>query len=361
MLKNEQFDMELAINPSKIISSLCYSVFRLEPYTNCSYSCKYCYARWYREEKLKPRFKALGMFAKVAKRLDIRIPFRLATLSDPLQDIEEKFKLSFKLIKTAKDFDLPIILCTKSDRIAKEPWKGLINSMAKDNLIVVQVSISSLDRYDFEPRAPPPEKRLEALSSIDAPKVLRLQPLIPNYSFNDAEELVEKVKEYGVEQITVEPLRVERSEVDLYKKFCEKWCNYSFEGSLIKVDAYEMIRELKRACDKYNVYFGLCKEGYFDLETANCCGMQYLDVEVRPTLREVYKELVKVGEMKIKDIQKVFNKYLFGEKIQTLPRPIKKALRFHEKVLLKVLKDRKVVEQLTPLIKVENSTLKLAK
>jgi len=151
--------MELAINPSKIISSLCYSVLRLEPYTNCSFGCVYCYAKWYRGGRIKPRPKAIGMFSKVAKKLDLRLPFRLATLSDPLQDIEEEAKVSLKLMEIAYQNDIPILLSTKSDRISKNPWKGMIEEMGKNDLIVVQMSVSSLDRQDLEPKAPSPIKK----------------------------------------------------------------------------------------------------------------------------------------------------------------------------------------------------------
>jgi len=352
--------VELAINPSKIISSLCYSVLKLEPYTNCSYACRYCYARWYRTGKLKPRFQVIGIFAKVAKKLDVRIPFRLATLCEPFQDVEERFKISLKLLNVARDYGIPIILSTKSDRIARDPWRGVINSMAKDDLIVVQVSISTLKKTELEPNAPEPIKRLEALSELDAPRVLRLQPLIPNLSFSNAEEFVEFVKDFGIDQITVEPLRVERSEIDAYRAYWDKWTNYSFEGDLVKVDCPEIIRELKYACDKYNIDFGLCKEGYFDLETANCCGMHYIDADIRPTLREVYKELIRVKEIEFDEIKKIFNKYLFGDCLNDLPNPIRKALRYHEKTLLKVLRDEKTIAHLTPLISIRDSKICLA-
>ncbi len=352
--------MELAINPSKIISSLCYSIFRLEPYTNCSFSCRYCYARWYRSGEIRPRFKALGMFERVARRLEVRIPFRLATLSEPLQDVEERYRLSLRLMKTALKYEIPIILCTKSDRIAKEPWRSTINELADEGLMIVQVSVSSLERTELEPKAPHPIRRLEALKEIDAPKVLRLQPLIPNYSFGDAEDFVRRVSDY-VDQITVEPLRIERSELEFYGRFWNRWSEYSFEGDLIKVEAPEILRELRIACDKYGLSFGLCKEGLFDLETANCCGLHRIDVELRPTLRELYRELLEVGSIRIEDVGEVFGRYLFGEKLQGLPRPIRKALRYHEKVLLKVLRMGDVLRRLTPLITVRDSSLVLSK
>jgi len=348
--------MELAINPSRIISPLCYSVLKLEPYTNCAYSCIYCYARWYRSGRIKPRAKAIGMFAKVAKKLDLRIPFRLATLSDPLQDMEEKAKVSYKLMKIAMENGIPIILSTKSDKIAKEPWKGLIEDMAKDGLIIVQVSISSLERNELEPRAPHPKDRLRALEEIDAPNVLRLQPLIPNYSFTNAYEFVESVKDV-VDQITTEPLRIERGEIDFYKKFWNRWSHYSFEGELLKVDCYEIIEELSKACKKYCLDFGLCKEGYFHLETANCCGLHMIDAELRPTLREVYKLLLERKEIDIDELS--FVGYIFGENLNDLPQILRKALRFHEKLFLKCLRDYSCLNHLTPLIRFEDGKLTL--
>lgn len=349
--------MELVINPSKVISPLCYSVLRLEPYTNCSYSCRYCYARWYRGGRIKPRPRAIGMFAKVARKLELRIPFRLATLSDPLQDIEENAKVSYKLMEIAREEDIPVILCTKSDRIARSPWKGLIEEMAKDGLIVVQVSVSSLDRNELEPRTPPPDKRLEALECLDVPKVLRLQPLIPNYSFNSAEEFVERVKDI-VDQITTEPLRIERNEIDFYKRFWDRWSFYSFEGNLVKVDCYEILKDLSDSCKKYGLDFGLCKEGYFNLETANCCGLHMIECEIRPTLREVYKILLERKEVSIDDLS--FEGYLFGDALNDLPRAIRKGLKYHEKVFLKCLQDETCLKHLTPLIEVKDGKLSLS-
>ena len=352
--------MELAINPSKIISPLCYSVLRLEPYTNCSFGCTFCYARWYRRGRIAPRYKALGMFEKVAKKLKLRVPFRLATLSEPLQDVEEKYRVSLKMMKIALKYEVPIVLCTKSDRIAKDPWNSIINELGDRGLIVVQVSVSSLTNTELEPKAPSPERRLEALESVDAPKVLRLQPLIPNYSFRSAEDFVSEVAGV-VDTITVEPLRVERSKLKFYSKFWDKWSDYSFGGDVVKVDAPEILRELKEACDKHSISFGLCKEGLFDLETGNCCGFDMIDVELRPTLRELYAELRRRGAIGLDEVPEIFSKYLFGEKLSDLPRQVRKPLKYHERVLMKVLRDPKALAHLTPLIRLEDGELVLSK
>ncbi len=340
--------MELAINPSRIISSFCYSILRLEPYGSCSFGCAYCYARWYRKEAEKGR--TIGMFAKVArklKRAGIRLAFRLATLSDPLQDAEESAKISLKLMRIAEENDTPIILCTKSDRIARQPWKGQIERMARDDLIVVQVSVSSLEQ-NLEPFAPEPAKRLEALAAVDAPRVLRLQPLIPE--FVDIAEIVDIAADSCVDQITTEMLRVEVSELHRYG--WNEWSFYSAEGGLLKVEAPEMLENLSKACRRRGIDFGLCKEGLFHLETANCCGMHFTAAELRPTLREVWR--ICVGRaLPLDGIAEGLKSYLFGEALAELPNPARKAFRAHERRLISVLK-RCEFENLTPLLRCED-------
>ena len=59
---------ELFINVSSIISPLCYSIMKIEPYTSCSFNCAYCYARWYREQgKPEPKHDVLRDFLRVAR------------------------------------------------------------------------------------------------------------------------------------------------------------------------------------------------------------------------------------------------------------------------------------------------------
>ena len=105
---------ELVINISNIISPLCYSLFRIEPFTTCSFNCIYCYARWYREDdSVKPRFRALNEFRVVARKLNERklrtIPFRLSTLSDPFQPLESKVKIVRNILKIALEYELSLI------------------------------------------------------------------------------------------------------------------------------------------------------------------------------------------------------------------------------------------------------------
>ena len=54
-------------------------------------------------------------------------------------------------------------------------------------------------------------------------------------------------------------------------------------------------------------------------------------------MRELYKNLLETKKIRVDDVPAILKEYLFGERILELPRPIKKALRYHEKTFLKVL------------------------
>jgi len=128
--------MELVINPSNIISTLCYSVLRYEPYTACDYNCTYCYAKWYRfSQVVKPRISAFVLFKRLVRRINklglSPIPIRISTLSDPLQPLEAVYRLTNEALKLAYQYDYPVILSTKSNLIIKSPWIDSIMKLAE--------------------------------------------------------------------------------------------------------------------------------------------------------------------------------------------------------------------------------------
>jgi len=48
-------------------------------------------------------------------------------------------------------------------------------------------------------------------------------------------------------------LRVEAGELALYEKFWQRWSEYSLEGRLVKAESPDVLKELRKACDKYKL------------------------------------------------------------------------------------------------------------
>ncbi len=382
---------ELVIGVSNIISPLCSSVLRVEPYTECSHGCLYCYAMWYRRGSaiVRDRLVAIKSFAYLARVVRKRglkpIPARLSTLSDPLQPHEELFKASLKVLRIALEYEYPIILNTKSSRLAREPWRKVLEKLGELGLLVVQVSISTL-REDvarvLEPVASSPAERLRAASelcsSCGAPLVLRLSPFAPPISLHPGpRELAELLKELGVAQVVVEGLRVLRESEELFEKIVGEpicWEPYSLrevEGlkpvsriclSTRLASYLELARELRRV----GIGFATCKEGLFHLHTAeNCCGMHMLrDATWRPTLFEVYRVVSKYGELEVSEAvdraRKEFSDRLWSDALDSYPRIVSKPLKYHEKKMLKVLRNSALLQRVCPSLRIEGGKLVLA-
>ncbi len=383
---------ELVIGVSNIISPLCYSLLRLEPYDQCLHGCTYCYARWYRPsaQSIKPLARNLRIFRKFARyvrRKGLRaIPARLSTLVDPFQPVEEVFKVSLRFLEIAQRFEYPIIVCCKGTLLRRDPWKSIVEKLVDRKLLVLQVSISTLDEdlsKVLEPNAPSPRERLALLKEFGergCPAILRLSPFLGTRSlYPNLETFADILKEYRVSQVIVEALRIERERVDEFSKLLG-FEPSDFEGySLRTIDGlkpvvrislskrFALYRALREALSSRGIAFATCKEGLFNLHTApNCCGMHYLDEDLvgyRPTLYEIYRYVSERGALKLDEVPKLFeslgDEYLWGSKLRSYPRRVSKPLRGHEKRLLRVLKNRELLSFVSPCLGLEDSIIVL--
>ncbi len=378
---------ELVINVSSIISSLCYSLIRVEPFTTCPHGCLYCYARWYRRSDssiVKPRaiaLKEFKRFAQIVYRKGVKpIPARLSTLVDPFPPHEELYLFTLKVLEVALDLEYPLIVNTKSVIIARDPWRKALLELGNRGLLVLQMSIPCIDSSyarRIEPAVASPLERLRVLkifSDAGVPTIVRLSPFIPSVSLRPSpHEVAATLKEYGVHQVIVESIRVEHDRNDLIELLGLKGTElegYSLReisglkpvvrpALRVRVNAYKL---LANALRKEGIKFAICKEGMYRLWTANnCCGMDMLrtDIVYRVTLREVYDVVMRMGgrarvEDVIKAIEKYDNRYLFGNKWKCYPYPVSKMMRYHDKRLLRTLRDRQLLSHVCPDLYIED-------
>ena len=353
----------LHVKPSPHISGLCYSIFRLEPYTGCEYGCTYCYARWYgRESGVRAVPRIVGAFRRVAlkvKNLGLTpYPFRLSTLVEPLQEAERRYKVSYRILATALSHKYPVILNTKSKLIVEEPWFQVLRELARKKLVVVQVSVSSLNPRIrlVEPRAPKPASLLEAASRVahaGIPVVIRYQPLIPGLSDleSEVEEAALSFREVGGSHVIVEYLRVEAENMKLFEKvaledepYRLRWERYGRgERAPVRPPAAYRAEKLAMMRDVFRsvgLGFATCKEGYPQLDTVpDCCGFYLLaEAAIRPSLRELIRLFDEIPLKGVEDLIEGLEGYLAGGRIDPYPRVLRKPLKWHERVLISLLK-----------------------
>ena len=353
-------DGRLVINPSVAMSVYCYSVLRLDPFMRCSHGCVYCYTRYLpfyssRVTVLVNYPRLFGKFLDRVRENGVKLPaFRLSALTDPFQPAEEKFKLSYRLLKICLEKRQHVIVSTKSDLLVREPWTDVIKELADEGLTVVQFTVTLLDDEKakiIEPKAPPPSKRLKAaelLASEGVPVVFRLQPLIPYVNSSDEflEEYVDVAKSTGVKQIICEVYRfLQWSELEVFKdllspeEFRElllrsKWerlfkSSHKVPRREWRLNRYRFLRDL---CVKKGILFSLCREELFELSTApNCCGMHFMkNYVVRETIREVLGK----GDP--------YAKILTLSDIEKIPfKAVREKLKQHYLLLRKYISERK--------------------
>ena len=373
---------ELVINVSNVISPLCYSVLKIEPYTTCPHRCVYCYGRWYVRgpDVVTPRRVALAMFERVAKHVYKKglrpIPFRLSTLVDPFPPHEELMRVSERVLLIAKRYEYPIIINTKGSKVVElEGLKRTLEGLLDEGLGVLQVSLSTLDDSKsraLEPVAPPPSRRLLVLKEFGSrgfPMVVRLSPYIPYYSPTSEEEVEEALgllKDVGVKHLIVEALRVERREAEALVKELglpaldfEGYSLREVEGAKpvvriskeLRLRAYE---GLQKHAARAGIGFATCKEGLFRFHTTDdCCGAYLLkEYVLRATLWDLYRARLDFAKQGVDvstylDVCRRLSR-VCGDELRLYPKAISKPVRYHERRLLRCLEDRVLLERIAP-------------
>lgn len=187
--------------------------YSLNPYQGCEHGCIYCYARnsheyWgYSagldfEQKIIIKKDAPALFKKFIERKNWDVStISLAGNTDCYQPAERKFKLTRQILEIARDYKQPIGMITKNALILRD--KDILAEMAKDKLILVYVSITSLDeklRQKLEPRTTTAKQRLkivEDLSNLGIPVGVMTAPLIPGLNDHEIPKLLKTVAEHG--------------------------------------------------------------------------------------------------------------------------------------------------------------------
>ncbi|MCX8170356.1 MAG: hypothetical protein N3E47_00065 [Candidatus Bathyarchaeota archaeon] len=364
------------INPSINVSPYCYSILRIEPYLNCEHGCLYCFGCWYRvkpgdggEAGLNVIRDFRGLLNFLRKRNLKTMPFRLSTLVDPFQPMEEKHGISKRIMELCLKYEVPLIINTKATLLLREDILNVLTKLSSKGLIIVQVSLSTINAKIasiLEPNAPPPMERLdmsEKLSRENVPLIVRLQPFIPGITDYEVEDIVRLAHYAGAKQIIVEALRDEMAKLQIYREIAyEKsvydnlslWLHYSpsveVSSKIVRPSVEWRLKaytNTKNLCEKHGLEFSTCKEGFYNYHTAkNCCGMHYLEdgkYLLRPTLHEVWTYCERRGSIPGFDdvAASLTDAYLFGDGVRRYPKALGKKVLSHEKILREILYERR--------------------
>ena len=150
----------------------------VNPYRGCEHGCVYCYARPTHsylgmspgldfETRLVAKANAVeALRAELARPGYKPSPINIGSATDAYQPIERDWRLTRGMLELMLETRHPVTIVTKNALVARD--LDLLAALAEQNLVVVYISITTLDAgmaRTLEPRAAAPWRRLEAVRS----------------------------------------------------------------------------------------------------------------------------------------------------------------------------------------------------
>ncbi|MBO0332181.1 PA0069 family radical SAM protein [Sneathiella sp. CAU 1612] len=234
-------------------------------YRGCEHGCIYCYARPSHgymnlsagldfESKLFAKPNAAELLASEISRPAYQCkPIALGTNTDPYQPIEKKLGITREIIELLAETRHPFTITTKSDLVLRD--LDLLAPLAKDNLVSVGISVTTLDKKlarIMEPRASAPHKRLEAIETLSRAGVrtsVLASPMIPGLNDHELERILMEARAMGARSAVYLLLRLPRDVAGLF----ENWLLENFPDRAAKV--MKLVRSTRDGKD-YDAEFG---------------------------------------------------------------------------------------------------------
>jgi DNA repair photolyase len=187
--------------------------YSTNPYQGCEHGCIYCYARntheyWGFSAGLD--FETKIIVKKDAPRLMEKFilnpnwtgtPISVSGNTDCYQPLEKKYELTRGILKVFAQYRHPVGMITKNGLITRDI--DILQDLAKDNLVHVYISITTLDedlRRRMEPRTASAIKRLqtvEALSKAGVPVGVMVAPVIPGLNHHEIPAILKGAADHG--------------------------------------------------------------------------------------------------------------------------------------------------------------------
>jgi DNA repair photolyase len=209
----------------------------INPYRGCEHGCFYCFAR--------PTHAYMGLsagldfesklFAKqnVAALLERELaeakytpaPIALGTNTDPYQPIERQYRITRSVLETLRRARHPVSVVTKSNLVLRD--LDILGDMAREGLAKVFLSVTTLDRAlarKMEPRAPTPEKRIEAIARLNdagVPAGVMIAPVIPAVNDAEIETILTRASAAGAREVGYIVLRLPLELRDMFREWLQ--------------------------------------------------------------------------------------------------------------------------------------------
>ena len=238
-------------NPKKIVNKVTSPdlgmMYSMNPYQGCEHGCIYCYARntheyWGFNAGLD--FESKIIVKKAAPSLLEKfilhpaweaVPISVSGNTDCYQPLERKFEITRNVLKVFARYRHPLGMITKNSLILRD--LDLLSDLAKDNLVHVYISITTLDenlRRVMEPRTASGLKRLrtvEALARAGVPVGIMNAPVIPGLNHHEIPDILKAAADHGASAAGMTVVRLNGA----IGRIFEDWLRKNFPDRFDKV------------------------------------------------------------------------------------------------------------------------------
>ncbi len=215
-----------------------HMAFSMNPYQGCEHGCIYCYARnsheyWGYDAGLDFERKIL-VKKNAAKLLEEKLRSKswkahsimLSGNTDCYQPAEKKFGITRECLEVFLKYRHPVGIITKNSLITRD--LDILEQLAKDNLVGVSLSITSLNektRLLLEPRTATIAKRLDTVSKLTEkgiPVNVMLAPIIPGINSHEILPLAKAAADAGAVSIAHTVVRLNGAIGEIFTDWIQK-------------------------------------------------------------------------------------------------------------------------------------------
>lgn len=223
---------------NKITSPDVGMAYSMNMYQGCEHGCIYCYARnshefWGYSSGLdfERRILVKKDAPKLLKSLLKRKSWKAHTIvmsgnTDCYQPAEQKFQLTKQCLEVFLEYKHPVAIITKNALILRDI--KILKALAKDNLIAVNISVTSLSeetRRILEPRTATIKKRLQTITELSdngIPVNVMLAPIIPSINSHEILPMAKAASEAGALSIAHTVVRLNGAIGEIFTDWIKK-------------------------------------------------------------------------------------------------------------------------------------------
>ncbi len=174
-------------------------------------------------------------------------PITLGANTDPYQPIERRLRVTREILEVLASCRHPVTVITKGALILRD--LDLLAALARDNLVRVGISITTLDeplKRAMEPQAASPAARLRTLrelAAVGVPAGVLVAPVIPGLTDHELERIVQAAAEAGAGWASYVLLRLPHEVGPLFREWLQA------HAPLRAAHVLSLIRQMRQGRD----------------------------------------------------------------------------------------------------------------